>query len=215
MENKLIPKVFLWMTLGLLVTFVTGYVVSLNETMLVNIFSSGFYWVFLVAELILVFVLSAKVMSMKPTTVRLCFLLYSFVSGLTFSSIFIAYELMSIFYVFIIAAIVFAIFGAIGYFTDIDLTKMGSILLMALIAIIICMIINIFVGSEQFDFVISIISILIFILFTAYDVQKIKRLEEENEVPAENLAIYGALELYLDYINIFLHLLSILGESKD
>ena len=92
-------------------------------------------------------------MTMKPTTVRLCFLLYSFVSGLTFSSIFIAYELMSIFYVFIIAAIVFAIFGAIGYFTEIDLTKMGSILLMALIAIIICMVINIFVGSEQFDLI--------------------------------------------------------------
>ena len=122
---------------------------------------------------------------------------------------------MSIFYVFIIAAIIFAIFGAIGYFTNLDLTKIGTFLLMGLIAVIICMIINMFIGNEQFDLIISIISIIVFIGFTAYDIQKIKNLAETEMIPEDNIAIIGALELYLDYINIFLHLLSIIGDSKD
>ncbi|MCI8467266.1 MAG: Bax inhibitor-1/YccA family protein [Bacilli bacterium] len=215
MENKLIPKVFLWMTLGLLITFATGYVVALNEKMLLNIFTTGFYWVFIIAEFILVIVLSARVMKMKAVTAKICFLLYSFVSGLTFSSIFIAYDIMSIFYVFIIAAVVFAIFGAVGYFTSIDLTNLGSMLLMGLIALIVCLIFNIFIGSEQFNFVLTIISLAIFVGFTAYDIQKIKRLGESSDLPEENLAIYGALELYLDYINIFLDILRLVGNSKD
>lgn len=214
MENKVISKVFLWMTLGLLVTFATGYGVAMNENMVMNIFSRGFHWIFMIVELILVFYLSSRIMRMSSTSAKICFLLYSFVSGLTFSSIFIVYNLMSIFYVFIIAAIVFAIFGLIGYFTKLDLTKLGTFLLMALIAIIICMIINMFISSAQFDLVISIISIIVFIGFTAYDIQKIKKLSDSN-IPEDNLAIYGALELYLDYINIFLHLLSIMGDSKD
>lgn len=215
MENKLIPKVFLWMTLGLLVTFATGYCVALNEKMLLNIFTTGFYWVFIIAELILVIVLSSRITKMKSSTAKICFILYSFVSGLTFSSIFVAYELMSIFYVFIIAAVVFAIFGAIGYFTEIDLTNLGSMLLMGLVALIVCMIVNIFIGSEQFNFVLTIISLIIFIGFTAYDIQKIKNISEDSSLPEDNLAIYGALELYLDYINIFLDILKLIGNSKD
>lgn len=215
MTNKLMSKVFLWMTLGLLVTFATGYFVASNEKMMLNIFSSGIHWIFIVVELVLVFVLSARAAKMSGTSAKIFFLLYSFVSGLTFSSIFIVYELMSIFYVFIIAAIIFAIFGAIGYFTNLDLTKIGTFLLMGLIAVIICMIINMFMASEQFDLIISIISIVIFIGFTAYDVQKIKLLAENEAIEEDNLAIIGALELYLDYINIFLHLLSIIGDAKD
>ena len=184
MENKLIPKVFLWMTLGLLITFATGYFVALNEKMLLNIFATGFYWVFIIAELVLVIILSSRITKMKSSTAKICFLLYSFVSGLTFSSIFVAYELMSIFYVFIIAAVVFAIFGAIGYFTEIDLTNLGSMLLMGLVALIVCMIVNIFIGSEQFNFVLTIISLIIFIGFTAYDIQKIKK---RTQISCNNL----------------------------
>ena len=214
MENKLMPKVFLWMTLGLIVTFATGYFVSMNEKMLINVFSKGVHWILLIAEIILVFVLSARAAKMNSVTAKIFFLLYSFVSGLTFSSIFVIYNLTSILYVFVIAAVIFAIFGAIGYFTNLDLTKIGTFLLMGLIGIIICMIINMFIGNDQFDFIISIIAILIFVGFTAYDVQKIKLLAD-SDIPEENVAIIGALELYLDYINIFLHLLSIIGNSKD
>lgn len=214
MENKLMPKVFLWMTLGLIVTFATGYVVSLNEKMLFNIFSSGIHWILVIAELILVLILSARAAKMNGITAKIFFLLYSFVSGLTFSSIFVIYNLTSILYIFVIAAVIFAIFGAIGYFTNFDLTRIGTYLLMGLIGVIVCMIINMFVGSSQFDLIISIIAILIFVGFTAYDVQKIKGLAN-SDIPEENVAIIGALELYLDYINIFLHLLSIIGNSKD
>jgi len=151
---------------------------------------------------------------MKPTTAKISFLLYSFVSGLTFSSIFIGFKLGSIMFVFLIAAIVFAIFGAVGYFTNLDLTKISTFLLMGLFAIIICVIINLFINNETFDLVITIISLLIFFGFTAYDVQKIKR-NYANGMDNEVVAIYGAFELYLDFINIFLDLLRIFGDAKN
>lgn len=214
MQNKIMSKTFIWMFIGLIVTFLTGFGVSHNETMIINIFKNSTYLILAIIELVLVIVLSAKVRSMNKNTARIFFILYSFVSGLTFSSIFIVYELTSILYVFLLAAIIFLVFGLIGYFTKLDLTKIGTYLMMALLAVIICFIINIFTGSETFDLVLSIVSILIFIGFTAYDVQKIKLLAEEN-IEEDNLAIVGALNLYLDYINIFLHLLSIIGNSKD
>ncbi len=215
MENKIMSQSFIWMFVGLLVTFLTGFAVAHNEVMIVNIFKNSIYWVLCIVELVLVIFLSAKVRTMGKNTARISFLLYSFVSGLTFSSVFVIYKLTSILYVFLLAAIIFLIFGLIGYFTKLDLTKIGTYLMMALFAVIICFIINIFVGSETFDMVTSIICILIFIGFTAYDVQKIKNLALEDDVPEENLAIVSALNLYLDYINIFLHLLSIIGNSKD
>ena len=124
------------------------------------------------------------------------------------------FELSSVMYVFLIAGVVFAIFGAIGYFTNIDLNRMGTYLLMALFALIICCIVNMFLGSTTFDLIISIVALLIFFGFTAYDIQKMKILSNmgmDNEV----VAINGAFELYLDFINIFLHLLSIFGDSRD
>ncbi len=215
MENKLMSKTFFWMFAGLLVTFLTGYFVSHNEVMLINIFKNSTYIILCIVELILVIVLSAKVRTMSKNVARIFFVLYSFVTGLTFSSIFVIYELTSILYVFLLASVVFLVFGLIGYYTKLDLTKIGTYLMMALFAIIICFIINLFANLETFDFVISIISILIFIGFTAYDVQKIKRLGEEEIIDEDNLSIIGALNLYLDYINIFLDLLRLFGNSRD
>ncbi len=215
MENKLMSKTFIWMFLGLMVTFLTGFAIANNETMILNIYKSSTYIVFCIVELILVIVLSAKVRTMGKTAARIFFLLYSFVSGLTFSSIFVIYKLNSILYVFLLAAVIFLVFGLIGYFTKLDLTKIGTYLIMALFAVIICLLINMFVANEKFDIVLTIISILIFMGFTAYDVQKIKRLGEDGSIPEDNLAIIGALELYLDYINIFLDLLRLFGNRND
>ena len=215
MGKNIFAKVFLWMFIGLLVTFLTGYVVSLNENMLYNIMSTWGMILCVVVELGLVIFLSARITKMQPTTAKISFLLYSFVSGLTFSSIFMVYSLNSIMYVFLITAVVFAIFAAIGAFTKIDLTKIGSYLLMALLAIIICTIINIFLNSTSFDLFLSIIIIIVFIGFTAYDVQRLKRLSGTGIINEENLAIYGALELYLDFINLFLELLRLFGSSHD
>ena len=214
-NNQTLSKTFGWMFIGLLVTFLTGYVVSLNENMLYNIMSTWGMILCIVVELGLVIFLSARITKMQPTTAKISFLLYSFVSGLTFSSIFMVYSLNSIMYVFLITAVVFAIFAAIGAFTKIDLTKIGSYLLMALLAIIICTIINIFLNSTSFDLFLSIIIIIVFIGFTAYDVQRLKRLSGTGMINEENLAIYGALELYLDFINLFLELLRLFGSSHD
>ena len=208
-------KTFGWMFIGLLVTFLTGYFVSVNPNMVMNVMSTGGLLLIIIVELALVIFLSARITKMNPTTAKLSFLLYSFVSGLTFSSIFIVYEVTSIIYVFLVTAVIFAVFATIGALTKIDLTKLGTYLLMALFGVIICTIVNFFLNSSSFDLLLSIIIILIFIGFTAYDVQKISRLSEINLMYEDNLAIYGALELYLDFINLFLHILSIFGNAKD
>lgn len=213
MDNKLISKVFLWMFVGLMVTFATGFFISTNERMLLTVFSTGVYIIFAIVELILVIVLSARIRKLKPTTCKVMFLLYSFVSGLTFSSIFITYKMVSIMYVFLISALIFGLFALIGYKTKVDLTKFGTYLFMGLLATIVVSIINIFVGNQMLDLIISIVIILIFIGVTAYDIQKIKHMSNSS-IPEENLAIYGALELYLDFINIFLNLLRLFGDDR-
>lgn len=210
--NKVMPKVFLWMFIGLFVTFLTGYVITTNERMLLTVFSKGSYMIFLVVEVILVILLSARIRKMKPTTCKVLFLLYSFISGITFSSIFVIYKVSSIIVLFLVASLVFGIFAFIGNVTKMDLTKIGTYLMMTLLAVIIFSIVNIFIGSEQIDFGLAIISLLIFMGITAYDVQKIKN--NLRDIPEDNLAIYGAFELYLDYINIFIDLLRIFGKER-
>ncbi len=210
--NQLLSKSFLWMFVGLLVTFLTGLGVSFNTNMVNAIYNGSLYIIFAIIELALVIFLSVRVYKMKATTAKVLFLLYSFVSGLTFSSIFIYFEITSIMFVFLVAAIVFGAFGLIGYFTDIDLSKLSTFLLMGLFGIIIATILNLFLGNSTFDLIITIISIVIFLAYTAYDVQKLKYMSGSSD---DAVAIYGALQLYLDFINIFLDLLSIIGDSKD
>ncbi len=212
--NNVFKKVYTWMFIGLLLTFATGYFVSTNENMVYKIYSTSLYWILAVIEIILVIVLSARIGKMNITTSRIMFLTYSFVSGLTFSSIFIAYNMSSIIFVFLISALLFLIFAILGYVTKLDLTSVGTFLLMALIGIVICSIINIFVGNGTFEIVICSISILIFLGFTAYDVNKIKQLQDIYP-DEDSLAIVGALELYLDFINIFLDLLRIVANNRD
>ena len=212
-ENKVFSKIFMWMFIGLAITFGVGYYVSLHSNMLYNIFN-GLYFVFAIVEIVLVIVLSARIRKLKPTTAKVLFCAYSFLTGLTFSSIFVVYNMMSIMYVFGITAMIFLIFAALGYYTKIDLTKIGIYLFMILLGIIICGIINLFVGSAKFDFALTVLCLIVFIIYIAYDIQVIKRnmYYIENE---DNLAIYGALQLYLDFINIFLRLLRLFGKSRD
>lgn len=213
LDNKIFSKVFMWMFIGLAITFGVGYYVSINPNMIFNIFGS-YYWVLAIAEIVVVIWLSARIRKMKPMTAKILFCVYSFLTGLTFSSIFIVYEVASIIYVFGITALIFLIFALIGYFTKIDLTKIGVYLFMILLGIIICSIINLFIGNQTFDLVLTIICLIVFIIYIAYDIQIIKRnlymIDQED-----NLAIYGALQLYLDFINIFIRLIQIFGKSRD
>ena len=213
MKNNLYSKMFMWMFVGLLITFLVGYYVSTNENMIYNIFATKFYWVIYIAEIVTVIVLSARILKMSKNGAIFGFLLYSFLSGLTFSSIFITFKMSSIIFIFLITALVFLIFALIGYFTKINLTKLGTILFMGLIGILIASIINIFIQSQTFDLILVIIGIIVFIGYIAYDINKVKRLE--GQIDEDKLSIIGALELYLDFINLFIRLLQLFGKSKD
>lgn len=210
--NQVLRKTFLWMFIGLLLTFATAYVVASNDSMVYSVFGK-FYFVLAIVEIVLVLVLAARITKMNPVTARILFLLYSFITGLTFSSIFIAYDMTSIIFVFLITALLFGILAFIGYVTNADLTKLGTYLMMGLVAILISYIINIFAQSDSFNIVICSVSALIFLGFTAYDIKKIEALS--NTIDEDNLAIYGALQLYLDFINIFIDLLRLFGNSRD
>lgn len=213
MKNKIYSKVYLWLFIGLLVTFLTGAYTTTNEDALAVIFTKGYYWIFVILELAVAIFLSARIHKMQPTTAKISYLLYTFLSGLTFSSLFIVYKLESILLVFAVTSILFLIFALIGHFTKMDLSKLGTYLLMMLIGIIVCTIINLFLQNSTFDIIISAISVIVFLGFIAYDIQKIKRLEGYLE--EDNLAIIGAFELYLDFINIFIDLLRLFGNADD
>ena len=213
MKNNLYSKMFMWMFVGLLITFLVGYYVSTNENMIYNIFATKFYWVIYIAEIVTVIVLSARILKMSKNGAIFGFLLYSFLSGLTFSSIFLTFKMSSIIFIFLITALVFLIFALIGYFTKINLTKLGTILFMGLIGILIASIINIFIQSQTFDLILVIIGIIVFIGYIAYDINKVKRLE--GQIDEDKLSIIGALELYLDFINLFIRLLQLFGKSRD
>lgn len=213
LENKLFSKIFMWMFIGLAITFGVGCYVSTNPNMVFNLFG-GYTWILLViVELILAVALSAFITKLSPMVAKVLFCLYSFITGLTFSTIFIEYELPSIIYVFGLTALVFLIFALIGYFTNIDLTKFGIYLLMALLAIVIASIINMFLDSEVLDLSIIAIGIIVFVGYIAYDVNLIKN--NFLNVQNENIAIYGAFQLYLDFINLFIKLIRLFGKERN
>lgn len=213
MENKIFSKVYGWMFVGLLISFITGYYVSTQPNIIYNIFNKGLFFALILVEIGLCIWLSAGISKMQVTTARILFGLYSFITGLTFSTIFVAYKIDSIIMVFGITSLMFAIMALVGTLTNIDLTKLGTILFMGLIGIIIASIINIFIGSYVFDLGITIIGIIIFTAYIAYDVQKVKYVAQTLE--EDRAAILCAFELYLDFINLFIKLIRLFGKSRD
>ena len=211
--NRIFSNVFKWMFIGLLVSFGTSLYVASNETMLMNIYSTGTYWIITIFELILVIALSALVNKLSYMSGIVLYLLYCFTSGLTLSSICYVYDLTSVFYTFMATAIMFGLMALYGSKTNKDLTKLGTILLFALIPILLVSIINIFIGNEVIEIIVSVIIILIFCGVTAYDIQKIKKLYELG-YDEKKLGIIGALDLYLDFINIFLQLIKYIGKER-
>ena len=213
MENKIFSKIYGWMFIGLLVSFITGYYVSTNTNMLYNIFRTSLYWIIPIIEIIVVIWLSAGIRKMNIVTARTLFILYSLLTGLTLSIIFIAFKLDSIIMVFGITSAMFAIMSLVGRYTSMDLTKIKTVLFMGLIGILLATIVNIFIGSTTFDLVITIIGVIIFTLYIAYDTQKIKYAVETLE--EDKATIICAFELYLDFINLFIKLLRLFGKSRD
>lgn len=212
-------QVYGWMTVGLLLTaFVALYVAS-SEALLSMIFSSKVvFFGLIIAQLGLVFVLSGMVHKMSGAVATSLFMLYSALTGVTISSILIIYTASSVASTFFICAAMFGALSVYGYTTKRSLTGMGSFLFMGLIGIIIASIVNIFMQSSMMSMVISYAGVLIFAGLTAYDTQKLKDMGNEiNQEDKENMrrySIMGALTLYLDFINLFLMLLRILGDRR-
>lgn len=215
----LMRKVYVWMTLALVITGITAYgVASSPNIMMWLVQKPAILWGLIIAELALVLTVSAAINRLSLTTATLLFVLYSVLNGATLSLIFMAYTLTSIASVFFITAGTFGVMAAYGYFTKRDLTSLGKLLLMALIGLIIASVVNIFfVKSSGFDLIVSYIGVLIFVGLTAYDTQKIKQmlaLQTDMGEGAQKIALMGALSLYLDFINLFLHLLRIFGSRE-
>ena len=214
----LMRKVYLWMTLALVITGFTAYAVANSSAMINLIYSnSAVIWILFGAELLLVFGLSAAINRLSLTVATLMFVLYSVINGAVLSSIFFAYSIGSIATTFFITAGTFAAMSIYGYFTKADLTSWGKILIMALIGIIIATIVNIFVKSSGLDLIISYAGVLIFVGLTAYDTQKIKLMCQQAPDAGESMqkiALLGALSLYLDFINLFIYLLRIFGRRE-
>ena len=162
-KNELYPKVFTWLFVGLLVTFLTGYCLSINEEMVYNLVSTVPYWLLIVIELGVAIFFSVRINKMSKITASICYLIYSFITGITFSTIFIVYNLSSIMFVFLVTAITFLIFAIIGYTTKKDVSGWGSFLMMALLAVIVTSIVNIFIKSSTMDLIITLISVVIFL----------------------------------------------------
>lgn len=211
MNNEFLSKVFKWFGLGLLVTFLVAYAVSINESLLQLVFSSGATIIIVILELVCAIWLSVRIHKMQTSTATMLYLGYTALTGLTFSSIFILYELESIIWIFLATAILFGILSLIGAKTKINLSGLGIFLIIGLLAIIIISIINMFLLNNTIDLALCIISIVIFMGYVAYDVQKICRINTNND----NIAIIAAFDIYLDFINIFIRLLQLFGKNRD
>lgn len=201
---------------SILLTGATASLVAGSPRLLEIIFSNSFFfWGLLIAQLGLVWAISAKVNSFSLPTLSGLFMLYSVLTGVTFSVYFLVFTKESIASTFFITAGTFAAMSVYGFLTKSDLTKLGNLCLMALIGIIIASVVNIFLKSEMMYWIVTYIGVLVFIGLIAYDTQKIKALAnaQDNE-HTQKLAICGALSLYLDFINLFIMLLRIFGQRK-
>ena len=209
-------KTFGWMALCLLITALAAMGV-VNTGLFYQIASSGAMWLLIIAELVVVFVLSARIHKMSVTTATIMLIVYSALNGATLSVIFVVYSLGSIAKTFFITTGMFGVMALVGATTKRDLSKMGSILFMALIGLIIASLVNIFLRSSGLEWIISLIGVVLFTALTAYDVQRVKRLAAESDLYDDTqvgrLAVISALSLYLDFINLFLYLLRFFGRN--
>ena len=211
----LMRKVYVWMTLALVITGFTAYGVATSPGVQQAIFTNQIlFWGLIIAEFALVIGVSAAINRLSLAMATLMFILYSVINGALLSSIFLIYTASSISTVFFITAGTFATMALIGYTTKTDLSSIGKYLFMALIGLIIATFVNFFIKSSGFDYILSYIGVLIFVGLTAYDSQKIKQMllqAPDAGEGAQKIALLGALSLYLDFINLFLYLLRIFG----
>ncbi len=214
-QNKIFGKTFFWMFLGLLGTaIISAY--TYYSGLCFNLISDGYWGGILILELLVVILFSLFFRKLSPVAVGILYFAYSMINGITLSTIFAIFELNSIIYLFIISSLIFAVLGFIGYKTNKDLSKFGTYLMVFLIAGLILSIINLFfVKSTGFDLLLDWVILLVFFGVTVYDINKIKELQVDPSLNSDKIHIYCAMQLYLDFINIFIRILSIFGKRRD
>jgi uncharacterized protein len=219
--NDFVRSVYNWMCIGLALTGFLAYFVSTSPTMLQLVFGNPMvFYGLIIGELVMVFALAGWVDRMSPATATALFVGYSALNGITLSVIFLAYARASIVSTFFVCSATFAACSVYGWSTKKDLTSWGGFLTMGLIGIVIASVVNLFIHSNAMTMVISYIGVIVFVGLTAYDTQKIKTLaltqpDGVDGSVTRRLAIHGALTLYLDFINLFLMLLRILGGRRE
>ena len=218
--NEFVRSVYNWMAIGLALTGFVAFYVSNNESMMRLIFGNQIiFFGLIIGELALVFTISARVQKIKASTATALFVLYAALNGVTLSVIFLIYTRTSITSTFFICAATFVTCSIYGMTTKRDLTSLGGFMAMGLIGIIIASVVNIFIGSYGLHMIISYIGVIVFVGLTAYDTQKLKTMALSQPAGLDagvvrKGAILGALSLYLDFINLFLMLLRILGNRN-
>lgn len=216
--NQFLSKVFMWMFLGLLATTATAFYVATSPSLIYLIATNQLlFFGLIIGQLVLVIYLSKRALKMSFSGALGTFILYSVLNGVTLSIIFFAYSLGSIYTVFGVAALIFVIMAMYGYFTKTDLSAFRAFLFIGLIGVVIMSVVNIFLQSGQLSLIIGYIGVGVFAGLTAYDIQKMKQYylySLKANMPMSNIAIIGALTLYLDFINLFLFLLRILGRRR-
>lgn len=214
----LMRKVYVWMSMALVITGLTAWIVAHNASLLQLIYgNSATIWILFAVEIGLVIALSAAIHKLSLPVATLMFIVYSVLNGAVLSSIFLVYTMSSIATVFFITAATFGAMSVFGYVTKKDLSSIGKFLMMALIGLIIATVVNLFMKNSGLDMIISYAGVLIFVGLTAWDTQKIKQMclqAPDTGESMQKLALLGALSLYLDFINLFIYLLRILGNRE-
>lgn len=218
-SNTLLKNVYLWMTAGLALTAVVAYFIGTNESLLKKMYSSGIIYALIIAQLVIVIVLSSRLQKMSSISAMAWFAVYSICTGSMLSSVFVVYTGAVIYRAFFTTALMFGGMSIYAMTTKRDLSRMGSILVMALWGLVISSLINLIFKSEGLYYLMSYIGVVVFCGLTAWDTQKIIRLNDQygydiDEESFIKLSIICALELYLDFLNIFLYLLRIFGRGN-
>lgn len=215
----LMRNVYTWMACGLAMTALTAMIVGRNENWVYTLATSGMYWGLLIAEVVLVIFLSARINKMSFATAGLMFAAYAILNGVTMSIIMLAYTAESIAQAFFVTAGTFGGMSLVGFFIKKDLSAMGRTLMMALIGLIIATIVNIFWQNSMMASILNYAGVIIFVGLTVYDTQKIKVMLQQAQYAGisdqtNKLALMGSLTLYLDFINLFLYILRLFGNRK-
>ena len=213
-ENKIFGKTFFWMFLGLLGSAIVACYTYYSGLFIDIVLGDYFNWL-LILELVVVLVFSLLFRKMSPTVVGILYFVYAMINGVTLSVIFAVFELSSILYLFVISALIYGVLGLIGYNTKSDLTSWRPYLTVFLIAGIVLSIINLFMQNSTFELFLDWAILILFFGITIYDINKIKLLQQDSNIVSEKIHIYCAMQLYLDFINIFLRILSIFGKRRN